>query len=806
MRIFERYLLVFILFLTVIILFFLNVISGKKTLLSYGPKMYPEKNVTQRYLKNTLQDEVAPAWIDVPYSAINHIFFKKLKLPLWNQYSAIGYPLAADMESSAFFPLQLPSILGPRFWDFYLISRLILAMLFLYLFLKEIQLKTIPAVLGAFLYSFSGYFIYYINIFHLNVDMLLPVSLFFVIRYSKKSTILNFLLVILTFFLILNGGNPQASFLGLFFIDSYYLFLVLTKKENGYEKMVKIRSFLLINFISLGLSAFNYFLFLELYRNAWTIHPNGVASVNMSKIALSNFVFPYLIGYLKGSTFNNIMSTRIIPYFGTLATWLMFIGIYTRSHKRDMLFFATIFCLWFLKLVGFLLFEPILKQPLITNIWFNKYTATLFLSSSILSAIGFNTLIDFLKINRGFKKIKIFFGLIYPLLISTILFFILEILGGYLGLKITKKSFLPQYIDTNFILNYVSNQKIIASEFFKWERIFIIIAIFLSLFILVIVLITKKYRKQLILIFSFALFFLIIGESYLYFPKIRSNKFNPAQKFPYVDFLKKDKGIFRIYGTEQTAMPQENLFFGINDIRIVSPLLYDRYASFFRELLINQPKKHYHPFLGSRDTTMDTINNNLLSLLNVKYVLSNNYFSTKSIYELVYDNDVKIYSNKNFLPRVFLIDQVKPGLNQKQIFSFLKNVSFLPNKEAIVEGVTNDILAKLSDVQKNEDVSTAIIKQYDSNKVVIDVIDSSAKLLVLSDLYYPGWRVFVDGKEKKIYPTNYIMRGVFIPKGHHTVEFIYHPKSFFIGILISLLTVGFTIIITKIKFIKFDHN
>ena len=120
MRIFERYLLVFILFLTVIILFFLNVISGKKTLLSYGPKMYPEKNVTQRYLKNTLQDEVAPAWIDVPYSAINHIFFKKLKLPLWNQYSAIGYPLAADMESSAFFPLQLPSILGPRFWDFYL--------------------------------------------------------------------------------------------------------------------------------------------------------------------------------------------------------------------------------------------------------------------------------------------------------------------------------------------------------------------------------------------------------------------------------------------------------------------------------------------------------------------------------------------------------------------------------------------------------------------------------------------------------------------------------------------------------------
>jgi uncharacterized membrane protein YfhO len=58
----------------------------------------------------------------------------------------------------------------------------------------------------------------------------------------------------------------------------------------------------------------------------------------------------------------------------------------------------------------------------------------------------------------------------------------------------------------------------------------------------------------------------------------------------------------------------------------------------------------------------------------------------------------------------------------------------------------------------------------------------------MSDIYYPGWNVYVDGVKKPIYATNLVMRGVYIPAGAHIVEFVYEPLSFRLGLYISVGT------------------
>ena len=59
--------------------------------------------------------------------------------------------------------------------------------------------------------------------------------------------------------------------------------------------------------------------------------------------------------------------------------------------------------------------------------------------------------------------------------------------------------------------------------------------------------------------------------------------------------------------------------------------------------------------------------------------------------------------------------------------------------------------------------------------------------LVLSDTHYPGWRAYVDGRREVIQPSHEMLRGVRIAPHVRAVTFVYHPKSFMLGVAVSLL-------------------
>ena len=62
--------------------------------------------------------------------------------------------------------------------------------------------------------------------------------------------------------------------------------------------------------------------------------------------------------------------------------------------------------------------------------------------------------------------------------------------------------------------------------------------------------------------------------------------------------------------------------------------------------------------------------------------------------------------------------------------------------------------------------------------------NNDASILVLTDIYYPGWKAFIDETETKIYRADGLVRAVFIPEGQHTIEFVYQPESYYNGIII----------------------
>ncbi|MCI0703979.1 MAG: YfhO family protein, partial [Planctomycetia bacterium] len=79
----------------------------------------------------------------------------------------------------------------------------------------------------------------------------------------------------------------------------------------------------------------------------------------------------------------------------------------------------------------------------------------------------------------------------------------------------------------------------------------------------------------------------------------------------------------------------------------------------------------------------------------------------------------------------------------------------------------------------------ARIADYRPNRVVIE-LDSSGGWLVLTEVWYPGWKCFVDGAEVPVYRANHAFRAVPVPAGAKQAEFRFEPLSYRIGWWVSL--------------------
>ncbi|WP_435016638.1 hypothetical protein TA3x_004211 [Tundrisphaera sp. TA3] len=82
---------------------------------------------------------------------------------------------------------------------------------------------------------------------------------------------------------------------------------------------------------------------------------------------------------------------------------------------------------------------------------------------------------------------------------------------------------------------------------------------------------------------------------------------------------------------------------------------------------------------------------------------------------------------------------------------------------------------------------TPIITHHEPGRVEIDVTMRSPGLVILSDLYYPGWHLTIDGREAPILRANYLMRGAAVGEGRHRLVYTYRPASFRAGAAASIL-------------------
>lgn len=194
----------------------------------------------------------------------------------------------------------------------------------------------------------------------------------------------------------------------------------------------------------------------------------------------------------------------------------------------------------------------------------------------------------------------------------------------------------------------------------------------------------------------------------------------------------------------------------------------------------------------------------IINFLNVKYILSDS--SVDAIgreevgkFKLVSEGDrYKLYQNLEVSPRFFLVgDAALYPTEEKLENSFIYGEPDLQKSILFAKSDLPDIAQFKLDCINNTFQPVQLVS-YLVNRITLKTNADCNTFLSTSEVYYPGWKATIDGKETSVYRSNVTFRALYIPKGSHTIVFYYSPDIYYIGGVISILTILGVIFFLKI--------
>ena len=76
-----------------------------------------------------------------------------------------------------------------------------------------------------------------------------------------------------------------------------------------------------------------------------------------------------------------------------------------------------------------------------------------------------------------------------------------------------------------------------------------------------------------------------------------------------------------------------------------------------------------------------------------------------------------------------------------------------------------------------------------AHEIRISVNADKPGFVNLSNVWYPGWLADIDDKPTKIFRANYLFSAVAVPDGTHELRLVYKPSSFYVGAMVSLVSI-----------------
>ena len=235
----------------------------------------------------------------------------------------------------------------------------------------------------------------------------------------------------------------------------------------------------------------------------------------------------------------------------------------------------------------------------------------------------------------------------------------------------------------------------------------------------------------------------------------------------------------------------------LQSIQGYNPVRVARYDEYMRALNSGVEQFSHH-FADVYDEDLDSP---LLDLLNARYAVlpaegpPENQAGLQRVvrtpHQTVYEDDrskllegrFRVLENEGALPRAWIVHSARQVRSKEEALDLLSVGQVDPRETAL-------LAEEPPEMSQPEDASAdrAEVVEYEADQMRLETSTRAPGLLVLSEVYYPAWKAYVDGQPAPVYPTDHLLRSVPIPAGEHTVELRYESWTLRAGVAISLAT------------------
>lgn len=777
-----------------------------------------------------------------PYHVLAAALVAQGHLPLWNPYAFSGIPLLGDGQTALFYPPNWLFFLlpGPAALNYDVLVQFSLAGAGMYVYMRGLGLWRLPAFVSALAYMFGGFMT--TRVVHLSIlsgAALLPLLFYSVERVLGTASVRWFAAAAVVVALQAMAGHPQVPIYTVLALGLYVAIRAVERATlTGSWRWLGTLPLRFIGIYVLGyaLAAVQLLPWIEFARlspRAAGTSFDFVFGTSMTGSEWLLFLFPYVYGSLQPGFYGDgaigiataIKIWEHSAYVGILPLALAGVALfdlgtlrklwrrpadrlgirsreYRELHQRwfAICYFALLLLLSLLlaagkhtPLAGLVYATPALGK--LRNVERSLVLAAFALTA--LCAFGLQHVLEAdLRNPRQRQRLRLLFSAAMIIVVPLAVVWLAQqpAMRSALGMDLRAVENLQLHRPNAYVPVVLACASATLLAWWSWRPSGIATHVLTAMLVLLDVA-------------SYAALFNPTIDPQLYRREPQS-----------VDFLRKDDTLFRkatffTPGSRQTVPAHDpvsahNLFqealvvswgmvYGTEDINGFNSLQPRRYTDY-----LVSPDAADVSYGYLTDEQLLQPDSPILSSLNVKYLIVPRTIEPEprpgNTFRQVYTNaEVRIYENTQVYPRAYFVDTVRGETDRLAVLRTVTAEGFDGRRLALVESPT------LPDLPQSSSSGAANVEftRHDLNQIELITVTGAPRFLVLSEMYFPGWRAYINGVETPIFRTNYLFRGILVPAGEHTISFQYRPTSVILGAAISAIA-----LLTIVALLAFDRR